>query len=271
MNSGMALDRIHESSVPEEYATGRLSAEQTTAFEAHLVTCPECQDRVGLAERLWQGMHDLAGDERVPAPSRGAPAPVETVGGRAHRPRWATRGGWTLAAVASAAAVAAVWIGAQRVRSAEQALASEQAALVHAEALLAEARAEVEKARRTAQVAPPPGRPATRIPVLALMTLRGGQVPAVQLPPPGQPFALWIERETPVRFERYHLTVRSERGDAVWEDQVLPSSPEAVVLALDPGLVPAGTYLLTLEGEGRNGRPVVVSRHEFRTIAAPAP
>ena len=43
---------------------------------------------------------------------------------------------------------------------------------------------------------------------------------------------------------------------------MLSSSPEAVVLALD---------LLTLEGEGRNGRPVVVSRHEFRTIAAPAP
>jgi hypothetical protein len=253
MTSGMDLGRVHESSLPEEYATGRLSSEQTTPFEAHLVTCPECQDRVRLAERLWQGMHD-----------------VETAGGRAHRPRWATRGGWVLAAVASAAAVAAVWIGAQRVRSAEQALASERASLAHAETLLAEARAEVEKARRTAQVAPPPGGPVTRIPVLALVTIRGGQVPSVQLPPPGQPVALWIEREIPVRFERYHITVRSERGDAVWEDQVLPSSPEAVVLALDPGRVPAGTYVLTLEGEGRNGHPVVVSRHEFRTIPAPA-
>jgi hypothetical protein len=252
MDSG----RVHETSWPEEYATGRLPVERRVEFESHLVGCPECLDRVEAAERMRSGIHEL--ERRQPA---AAPAPSRRRAG----PRWVTRVGW---AVAAAAAVAvAFWSGTQRTRSAEQSLASERETLARTQAELGRTREELERARRAPEVAPPRP-PLGRVPVLALMTRRGRDVPSVVLPASG-PVALWVERELPVRFERYHLRVRSEQGADVFEDDVAPTTREAVLVALDARGLPPGLYTLVLEGEARGGRRIPVAQHPFRTLAGP--
>jgi hypothetical protein len=192
-----------------------------------------------------------------------APAPPRRRAG----PRWAGRLGW---AVAAAAAVAvAFWSGTLRTRSAEQGLAAEREALARAEAELGRTRAELERARRAPEVAPPGAVRATgRVPVLALLTRRGRDVPSVVLPESG-PVALWVERELPVRFERYHLRVRSEHGTDVFEDDAAPTTREALLVALDAKVIPPGLYTLDLEGEARGGRRIPVTQHPFRTLAAP--
>ena len=259
MTGEMDSGGVHETSWPEEYATGRLAAEQRVQFESHLVGCPECLDRVEAAERMQAGFHEL--ERRRPA---AAPAPLQ----RRLRPRWATRGAW---AVAAAAAVAvAFWSGAQRSRGAERALAAEREALARTEAELARAQTALERARRPPEATPPaPARAVGRIPVLALMTTRGGELPGLVLPPAGQPVALWIEREMPLRFDRYHVTVRPEQGSAVFDDEVTPATRDALLVAIDASLLPPGRYTLSLEGESRDGRRTPIARHAFRTLPGP--
>ena len=255
MDSG----RVHETSWPEEYATGRLPAEQRVEFESHLVGCPECLDRVESAERMQAGLQEL--ERRRPAV---APSPARRLAG----PRWGTRLAW---AVAAAAAVAvAVWSGAQHTRGVEQALARERDALARTEAELARTRAELERARKPPEATPPgPAKTTGRIPVLALMTTRGSDLPSVVLPPAGQPVALWVERELPLRFERYHVTIRSEQGADVFQDDVAPATRDALLVALDASLLPPGRYTLSVDGEARGGRRVPVAQHPFRTLPAP--
>ena len=254
MDSG----RVHETSWPEEYATGRLPAKQRVEFESHLIGCPECLDRVESAERMQGGFQEL--ERRRPAV---APAPPRRLAG----PRWGTRLAW---AVAAAAAVAvAVWSGTQQTRSVEQALARERETLARTEAELARTRAELERARKPPETTPPGPKATGRIPVLALMTTRGSDLPGVVLPPAGQPLALWVERELPLRFERYRITVRSEQGANVFQDDVAPASRDALLIALDASLLPPGRYTLSLEGEAAGGRSVPVAQHPFRTMAAP--
>jgi len=252
------MESVHETSWPEEYATGRLPVERRVEFESHLVGCPECLDRVEAAERMQAGIQEL--ERRRPA---AAPAPPRRGAG----PQWARRVGW---AVAAAAAVAvAFWSGTQRTQSAEQALAAERDALARTEAELGRARAELERARRAPELAPPGAvRPAGRVPVLALLTRRGRDVPTVVLPESG-PVALWVERELPVRFERYHVRVRSEQGADVFEDDAAPTTREALLVALDATVLPPGLYTLELEGEARGGRRIPVAEHPFRTLAGP--
>jgi len=149
------------------------------------------------------------------------------------------------------------------------ALATERESLARTEAELARTRAELEHARRPPEVAPPgPVRATGRVPVLALLTTRGRGLPSVTLPASG-PVALWVERELPVRFERYHVRVRSEQGTVVFEDDAAPATREALLVALDASLVPPGQYTLVLEGEDRSGKRVVVTQYPFRTLAAP--
>src|SRR4030095_2801270 len=112
----MDAGRVHETSWPEEYATGRLPAEPRVEFESHLIGCPEGIDRVDSAERM---------QARAPELERRRPVVASAPPRRLAGPRWGTRLVW---AVAAAAAVAvAVWAGAQPTGRVEQAAGRREA------------------------------------------------------------------------------------------------------------------------------------------------
>ena len=240
---------ISEGDLAERYATDRLAAEERAAFEAHLVDCAECLDRVEAAQGLVAGFRGLPG-ETVRSEARRA------------RPRWAVRAGWAVAA-AAAVAMAVVWGTRERDRL-EQQLVAERDARNTLEVRLREAQAEAEAARNVQ--AKPPQRTPAQVPDLTLVATRGTGPPALRLPAEPSPVVLSVERESPPRFQAYRVELRSATGERVLEAHLAPSSREAVVLALDSGLLGPGEYLVSLEGEGPGGKLTPVGRHRFLAV-----
>src|SRR5262249_15102366 len=164
---------ISEGDLAERYATDRLAPDERAAFEAHLVDCAECLDRVEAAQGLVAGFRALPGEAARPEPRRA-------------RPHWALRAGWAVAA-AAAVAVAVAWGMRERERL-EQQLVAEREARSSLEARLRAAQAEAEAAR-SAQ-ATPPQKAAAQVPVLTLVATRGTGPPALRLPASPSPVVL---------------------------------------------------------------------------------
>ncbi|HEY1905548.1 MAG TPA: zf-HC2 domain-containing protein [Myxococcaceae bacterium] len=239
---------IEESDLVEAYVTGRLGATERAEFEAHLVDCPECLDRVEAAQGLSAGLRAL-GPPPVVAPSE------------QKRNRWSAATGWALAA--SVAALLALGWGVTDRRRLEQAVETERAARSAAEA----------RARELAQhppeppapVASRPPSPPNPVPVLTLVATRGSDLPTLEVREDG-PVVLSVERESPPRFVRYQVKLSREGGGAVLDGLFPPSSRDAVVLAVNGSILPAGTYALALEGETAGGRRVQLPGHRFRVV-----
>ena len=249
----MTETEIEEGAWAELYVTGRLAGGDLERFEAHLVDCPACLDRVDAAARLGAGLRR----------SQHRQAPVSPV--RHIRPSWARRAaGWSVLAAATVLAVGS-WVVARRARQSEAELASR---LSTSQQQLAQARQELDRARPPV-VSPPPAPSVPRavsVPVLVLLTTRGADLPVLRLPEPGQPVVLTVEREDPPRFSLYRATLQTRAGAAVWQGTVAPGSREAVFVGLDSALLPPGDYRLQLEGQGRGERWTPVGDHRFRTV-----
>jgi hypothetical protein len=264
---------IDQDAWAERYLTGRLAPEELERFEAHLVDCPACLDHVETARALRSGLASLdqTGELAALAQRRADRAVSFT---RPARPPWMLRAPWVAAAVCAAGLVAALWIGAARVRKAEAELNAQRSFTAEAQQRLAEARAAEERERLARQQLEhrleEPRRASMRIPVLALMAMRGAERPVLRLPEVSQPVVLSAEREDPLRFQAYRATLESSAGTQLWQDRVSPGSRDAVLVAIDSSLVPPGEYILVLEGTTRGERWAPVGRHRFRTVAAGA-
>jgi hypothetical protein len=249
----MIETEIDEGAWAERYVTGRLEGADLERFEAHLVDCPACLDRVDAAARLGAMLR------------RAEQAPLPAAAPRRARPHWARRvAGWSALAAAVVLAVGS-WVVARRARQAEAELASR---LSSTEQQLAQARQEIDRARAPVITpAPAPALPrSASVPVLVLLATRGSDVPVLRLPEPGQPVVLTVEREDPPRFSLYRATLQTRAGAAVWQGTVAPGSREAVFVGIDSALIAPGEYQLQLEGQGRGGRWTPVGDHRFRTV-----
>ena len=246
----MTDTEIDEGAWAELYVTGRLQGADLDRFEAHLVDCPGCLDRVDAAAKLGAAVGRAS---RAPAPA--APRRV--------RQHWARRvGEWSVLVAAVVLAVGS-WVVARRARQAEAELAARLSAT---EQQLAQTRQQIDRAPAPS-VSPAPSVPrAVSVPVLVLLATRGSDVPVLRLPEPGQPVVLTVEREDPPRFSLYRATLQTRAGAAVWQDTVAPGSREAVFVGLDSTLIPPGDYRLQLEGMAHGGRWTPVGDHRFRTV-----
>lgn len=251
---------IDDGLFPERYVTGRLEPEERTRFEMHFVDCPFCLDRIEAAEALATGLKNASAVPAPVAPARKYRSPAG----------WALRTRWALAGACAAALLAGLWANTSRRRWEEDVASARR---MRSEALSdgAAARAQLERertprkeaeARLEAQTRPP-----VRVPVLALVAMRGSDAPTLELPEKAQPVVLSVERETPPRFARYFVTVHSETGGDVWQGGIQPSSRDAVVLALDSSHFLLGKYVLSLEGVDPSGHKVLLGQYSFRTVA----
>jgi hypothetical protein len=240
---------IEDSDLVEAYVTGRLGASERADFEAHLVDCPDCLDRVESAQGLSAGLRALS------------PAPV-TAPAQQRRRRWSGTAGWAFAA--SVAALLALGWGVTERSRLEKAVEAERAARSAAEARardLAQHPPQEPPPPVAARPPPPPG----PVPVLTLVATRGAELPTLEVRQDG-PVVLSVERESPPRFVRYQVQISREGGGAVLDGLFPPASRDALVLALDGSLLPAGTYALTLVGDSGSGSRVRLPGHRFRVV-----
>jgi hypothetical protein len=267
---------IDQDAWAERYLTGRLSPEERERFEVHLVDCAACIDQVETARALQSGLAwldqtgELRQTEKVVAAGRRSGAGVGLLTGWIPPP-WMRRAAWAAGAVCAAGLLAALWSTTQRAWKAESELAAQRSAAAEAQQRLADVRAAEERERHARQQLEhrleETRKAPTRIPVLALMAMRGAERPTLQLPPVPQPVVLSVEREEPLRFQAYRATLQSSAGAQLWQDRVTPGSRDAVIVALDSSLVPPGEYTLVLEGGTKGDRWTLVGRHAFRTAA----
>jgi hypothetical protein len=259
----MDHQRIEDTALPERYVTGRLDGPERALFEEHLVDCPTCLERIEASEGFAAGLRAVSSPVGTPASTTFRPAR------RAHRSTW------LLVSTCAAGLVGVVLMNARLGREARE-LVLERTATREARAQLTSTQQQLERERTSREAAearlaalqrPTP----VRIPVLALMAIRGTATPVVELTAGQSPFLLLAEREDPPRFQSYLVTVRSTEGTVLWQGHVQPSSRDAVVVALDSGHFAPGSYSLSLEGESTGGKVVQVGRYTFRTVAAVAP
>ena len=52
---------IEEEQIAERYVMGKLPPDEATLFEEHYLSCPECLDRLELAESMERGFKRAAG------------------------------------------------------------------------------------------------------------------------------------------------------------------------------------------------------------------
>ena len=257
------------SDIAERYVTGRLSPEERAGFEAHLVDCSRCLDRIEVAEGLREGIAHVAVREQPrPSPfrlSRRSPSPAIAL---------------VLAASVVLLLGVSVVLSLSTARRAERALDAERAAAAQTVHRLgdleqklgvAEAAVRQEREARSAlegQLARE-RRPQLQVPVFALIASRGEERETLRLPPVPQWIVLSLERESPTRFDRYRVTLLSSDRKQLWQGEAQPTSREQLALGLHSSLLPPGAYVVQLDGIDRGGTLTFVARHAIRVVAAP--
>ncbi len=259
--------QFDKSDTAERYVAGRLSVEERAGFEAHLIDCSSCLDRIEAAEALRAGLARVAGREQP----RLLP----------FRMSWRSRPpAIALALAASVVLLLGVSVVlSMAARRAERALEAERAAaartahrLGDVEQKLGAAEAEVRQEREArsaleGQLARE-RRPQLQVPVFALIATRGEEREALRLPPVPQWVIVSLERESPPRFDRYRVTLLSSDGKQLWQGELQPTSREQLALGLHSSLLPPGAYVVQLDGIGRGGTLMRVARHTIRVVAA---
>jgi hypothetical protein len=287
----MDHDYIEEHQVADRYAMGTLPAAEAERFENHYLSCPECLERLELAESMQRGFRQVASEDAARLAAARQLAAVA----------WLARlGRQRQAAILSFLFVLAVlpavlfWRGLagrdrelaaahaalaterehQGARSAANAASASDAAALRQELdasrrdLAGERTARSRVAEQLAQALAPQG----NVPVLDLDAERGAPAaggPTQRVPrlPPGGRIVLVLSVDSPL-FTAYRAVLRDHQGRELKPvDGLRPSGRDTVTLSLPASLLPPGDYAVALEGLG-NGKPTSAGRFAFRVLPA---
>jgi hypothetical protein len=255
---------IDEHDLVSRYAMNKLSADEQAAFEAHLIDCVECLDRLDQTTALRDGLRRVAAADAQPGPRRKA--------------RPAAREGWSLPLGLAAAAVLIAAAGVATIVPMRRELARTTTAA-------ADWQRRYDDAGRTAralqdrlamaerELAQRPAAPAidSNVPVFGLTIVRSGEgTPPAQISIPVAAHFVVMSVELPgaTGFSQFRAVLTNAAGQPVWHaDQLRPTSPDALGIGLSTRLTPPGDYVLTLEGVGREGRAVPIGHYRFRVTS----
>jgi hypothetical protein len=255
--------------IRSRYAAGRLTGDEETAFEAHLVDCPDCIESLECEAGLRAGLRAVNAESAGSAVPSGRRAGLWTVSPRP----------WLLQAAAVLLVASAMGLGVWLTRSsadlretrAARDEGQRRAAL--AEASVAALQRELADVRQRVSDAPAPQPPAPVVPaaVFALTTVRGSSssdgAPVNRVRIGGNPGVVVLSLDVPGPGgpDAYTVTLKDRAGRVVWSGGTFPaSSPDSLGVAIDPALLPAGDYTLELGRRSAAGVLTSIGRYPFR-------
>jgi hypothetical protein len=278
---------IDECQVAERYVLGKLPPEEAAAFEEHSLACPECLERLELAEAMRRGLRTVAAREVAAGAVRlGLLA-------RLVRSRFAPLAVMALLLVA----VLPSGLLLQRADRLEDELERtrlEVAALAEARQEPApppaaepgppDADAEQERRRlegwveelrrereRLAGELEQARRPRANVPLLTLSPERsapGEAEPSVQVPL--APEAEWVVLSLDLAglgFPDYRAALVGPGGRTLWREEGLrPDATGFLNVGLPTSLLSPGDFMIRLEGLPAEGEPVPTASFSFRTV-----
>jgi Putative zinc-finger len=270
---------IEEQQIVDRYVMGKLPPEEAGRFEEHFLSCPECLDRLDLAESMQRGFKRAAGQDVARLAVARQLALVA----------WLSRLGRSrqMAVLAMALLVVAVLpaglalrqigerdreLAQERQRSAAGSRSAAEAGKLRSELdasrrdLIAERQAHASAAEQLAQARQPQG----NVPILFLDAERGGGAgePSVRLRLPSKPswivLALTID---PPHQPSYRAILRDARGRELWRGGDLRlDERDSLSLSLPSSLLAPGDYTLAVEGLARGRKPIAAGRFAFRVL-----
>jgi len=267
---------IDEHDIANRYVMRTLSTGQSAEFEAHVVDCAECLDRLDAIEGLRAGLKEVAAADasRAPIDRSSTRVRVPWLTGQWHRSVFAQAA--VLLVVSTVVYVAIGFAVARReLRQARETAADLQRR--HEESMrvagtLQQRLDEAERKLRSAISAPPAsGREPGAIPVFSLIVVR-----SADMGPSGPPNRISVSRSEPwlvlslelpgsSGFDAYRATLERDGRATIWSrDGLRPTSPETLAIAMNSSLLAAGDYLMSLYGRTRGGPEVPAGRYPFR-------
>lgn len=266
---------IDEHNIVARYGMGKLSPEECTLFEEHLVDCVHCQEQLETTQEFSQAFKRVAAEDRL-----------ESQFGTNRTSSFRVNFFWRPALIAAAACVIIFAVpGFFLMRQARLAQAELSRANAAAEnwrhQYLAEHQASTEldkrlhepgqtaKPDRSASAAPaavPAAAPVAAM-IFTLESVRGGDqdddtpVNQMVIPRSAQSVVLTMNREDLEELRSYHLTVSDSHGHVLAELNNLETSAGISVPA---NLLHVGDYRLILEGRSRQGNNSITRTYPFR-------
>lgn len=287
MDTDMDHAYIEEQQIVDRYVMGKLPAAEAARFEEHYLSCPQCLDRLDLAESMERGFKRAAGQDAARLATTRQLALVAWLS-RLGRSR---QMGLLLLALLVVAALPAGLVLRQLERKdreleetrlaldkeRERSEATGSARTAEAEKLsreLAASRSETAREReartRVAEQLAEILRPQANVAILFLNTERDAgpaAEPTFRLRLPRTPgwIVLAPEIDDP-NYPSYRAVLRDPRGRELWRGSDLRL--EELSLSLHSSLLSPGDHTLTVEGIAPGGKPVPAGRFTFRVLPA---
>jgi hypothetical protein len=279
---------IEERQIVDRYVMGKLPADDAARFEEHYLSCPECLDRLDLAESMNRGFKRAAGQDVALLTAVRQLAFVAWLSrlGRSRQMAVLAMMVFVVAALPAGLAWREIGDRDRELERARLALEQERSAAVSSQGaeiekirdelaasrrdLLREQQAREEAVQQLARSAEPQG----NVPIAFLDAERGGgpsaDGPVVRIHPPAPPgrivLALGIDSpHQPV----YRVVLRTANGREVWRGGDLRlDERDSLSLSLPSSLLAPGDYTLAVEGLGPGRKAVPAGRFVFRVLPA---
>jgi hypothetical protein len=244
---------IEEHHVADRYVQGTLPADEADRFENHYLSCPECLDRLDLAESLQRGFRRAATQAAV----------AHHLAILAWLSRLSRRGqAGTLLSAFLVVTILSAGLGFRaNTHRDHQDLARMQASLA------AERAAREQAGRQLALLQ----QPQANFPFLQLDRERGaetpGEGPTQRLIQPAEGQIVLVAQVDPPFAPSYRVRLLDGKGREIYGRQGLhPKEHDALTLSLPYSLLPPGDYTLAVDGITPGAQPADAGRFTFRML-----
>lgn len=223
---------IEETNQVDRYVRGTMSPAERAAFEEHFLDCPECLEQLEIARSLRESLRSAAAE--LASSSERAAEPK-----RWWRRHWLTAGAFAGLAATSFTSLA-VYRKLERTRG----------QLDRTQLAYSRERDGASEMLRNSE------------PLVYAMSLSRGAAaaPAPVAIPRSPRWVVFSIQTDASQYRRYRAILRNESGQPVFQkDDLAPSSPDTITIAVLSSALKIGGYTLSLEGQDPSGRYQPVS------------